>query len=535
MAGFFTVHLDTKPYRLFKAVEKSYTQRNASGDSVLPTIFINLKLSRDARHAIPTSRRGSGGGVTSVGDELVVINHEGDIYKVVDEGVEKLEIVSADNHFAEYQAAAESEKYKELYHRFNFFRYNDILGFQSQTENHLVISYTEWLPEEECYGTALAVLDYPLETASLSDISATSEDWEIIFRTNPCLPLKTESAAIEGHMAGGRIDHAGGSRIVLGSGDYAWDGLYAPDILAQDTSNDYGKVIEIDIVTGESSIISYGHRNMQGVVVEDDGQIWVVEHGPRGGDELNRVQEGGNFGWPHETLGTRYNKLPWPNIDAYGRHDKYLQPAYAWVPSVATSSLTQIKNFHQSWDNDLLAGSFKGGMAYRLRIQNGQLVFAEPLRLIDGRIRDIHQHTDGRIVIWSDNETLTFVSALDTMISDTFVEDFLEVENYDEQTATAIKKAMDSCMECHALDPFDHTAAPGLGAVYNSDIASTSYANYSQALKDVGGKWTDEALTEFLTDPAAFAPGTIMPNPELNDPQVTAGIIKLFKESNTAY
>lgn len=534
-AGFFTVHSNSRPYQLFKAVEKNVTQRNSSGDSVLPTIFINLDISRDAEHAIPTTRRGSGGGLASAGDELIVMNHEGTIYKVVDGGVEKLQIAAADNHFLEYKAASETDKYKDLYHRYSFFRYNDILGFESENENHLVISYTEWLSDQECYGTTIAALDYPLDTESISDISATEDDWEIIFRTNPCLPLKTESAAIEGHMAGGRIDHAGDTRIVLGSGDYAWDGLYAPEILAQDIDNDYGKVIEIDIASGESKTISYGHRNMQGVVVEDDGQIWVVEHGPRGGDELNRVQPGGNYGWPLETLGTRYNKLPWPNVDAYGRHDEFIQPTYAWVPSVATSSLMQIKNFHASWDGDLLAGSFHGGKAYRMRIQNEQIVFAEPLKLIDGRIRDLHLHTDGRIVVWSDNETLTFVTALDTLISDTFVEDFLEVENYDEQTATNIKKAVDSCLECHALDPFDHTAAPGLGSMYNSEIASTDYQNYSQALKDMSGKWTDAALTEYLTDPATFAPGTIMPNPEIEDPKAIEGIIKLLKQSNTAY
>lgn len=534
-AGVFTAHTNSRPYQLFKAAERNIAQRHTSGNSVRPTIFLNLNIKKDANQTIPTSRRGAGGGVTSAGDELIVINHEGSIYKASDEGVEKLKITAADNHFAEYQTAAESDKYKDLFHRFYYFRYNDILAFATENQKHLAISYTEWLPDQECYGTAVAVLDYPLDTASISDVSATKDDWNIVFRTNPCLPLKTESAAIEGHMAGGRIDHAGEGRIILGSGDYAWDGLYAPEILAQEMDNDYGKVIEIDIINGQSKIISFGHRNMQGVVVEDDGQIWVVEHGPRGGDELNRVQEGGNFGWPMETLGTRYNKLPWPNVDAYGRHDEHLQPMFAWVPSVATSSLTQIKNFHTSWDGDLLVGSFHGGKAYRMRIQNEKIVFAEPITLIEGRIRDIHQHTDGSIVVWSDDETLTYITALDSMISDTFVEDFLEVENYDELTATNIKKVVDSCLECHALDPFDHTAAPGLGAIYNSEIASTDFQNYSQALKDVGGKWTDAALTEYLSNPTTFAPGSIMPNPGINDPKVIEGIIKLLKQSNTSY
>lgn len=534
-AGFYTVHLKTQPYRLYKAAEKAIADRHAAGDVVLPTIFVNLKISKNTAHAVPTTRAGSGGGLTSLGSELIVMNHEGSLFNVLEDRLDTLNIATADNHFNEYKSAAETDEFKDLYHRFNYFRYNDILGFQSANANHLAISYTEWLSDQKCYGTAVAVLEFPLGTQSISEISATAEDWNVVFRTEPCLPLKSESAAIEGHMAGGRMAHAGGTRIILGSGDYAWDGLYAPEILAQNPDNDYGKVIELDVSSGETSIVSIGHRNMQGVVVEESGQIWVVEHGPRGGDELNMVQQGGNFGWPEVTLGTRYNKLPWPNIESYGRHDKHLKPTFAWVPSVATSSLTQIRNFHPSWDGDLLVGTFKGGRAYRLRISDSQLVFAEPLTLIDGRIRDIHQHTDGRIVVWSDNETVTFVEAMDTLISDTFIDDYLEVANFDDDKASTIKKTLDACLECHALDPFDHNSAPGLGAIFNAGIASTEFANYSQALTSKGGRWTDETLAEYLSNPSEFAPGTIMPDPQINDPEIIQGIIGLLKQSNTSY
>ncbi|NOX83610.1 MAG: PQQ-dependent sugar dehydrogenase [Alphaproteobacteria bacterium] len=67
-----------------------------------------------------------------------------------------------------------------------------------------------------------------------------------------------------------------------------------------------------------------------------------------GGDELNRIIDGGNYGWPLETLGTRYNGLPIPNTISYGRHDVYAAPVFAWLPSVAVSSLAVIDNFHES-------------------------------------------------------------------------------------------------------------------------------------------------------------------------------------------
>ncbi|MFT6305100.1 MAG: cytochrome c2 [Halioglobus sp.] len=536
VAGFYTVQNKLAPYKFYRAATKLATERHLSGDTVRPTIFINLNISKNKNHSVPTTRSGSGGALASVRDELIVMNHEGSIFQVLDDSVARLGIEAADSHFTEYEQAAKSDKYKSMYHRFNYFRYNDILAFDSESSGHLVISYTEWMPEEECYGNAIAVLDYPLGTKSIADVSATADDWEVVFRSQPCLPLKTASAAIEGHMAGGRMDHLGGSTIVLGSGDYAWDGLYAPEILAQKIDNDYGKVISIDVISGEHEMVSYGHRNMQGVVVEKGSKkIWAVEHGPRGGDELNLVKQGVNYGWPLETLGTRYNKLPWPDIEDYGRHSKFQQPAYAWVPSVATSSLTQIDNFHSSWDGDLLVGSFKGGMAYRIRIQNEQVVFSEPVQLIEGRIRDIHQHTDGRIVVWSDNESISFVTAGGTLISDTFVDDYLEVANYSEEQAVLIKKTVDACLECHALDPFDHTSAPGLGSMYNANIASTGYANYSAALKGKSGKWSDDNLKAYLTDPNAFAKGTIMPNPQIEDPAIIEAIIGLLKQSNTSY
>ena len=423
VAGFYTVHLKLPPYKIFRAVTNNAAQRGPSEDRLLSTIFLNLDIKKDAKHSIKTTRRGSGGGLTSFADQVLAMNHEGHIYHITDESADRIAIEPADYHYAEYVEASESDKYKDMWHRYNYFRYIDILYLTSDESQHLAVSYTEWIPEEECYGTAVAVLDIPLSVTSPAQVKASAEDWEVVFRTQPCLPLKTISAAIEGHMAGGRLADGGNGKIVLGSGDYAWDGLYAPEVLAQDLANDYGKVIEIDAVAGTHRTISYGHRNLQGVVVGRDGQIWVVEHGARGGDELNRVVQDLNYGWPIETLGTRYNKLPWPSEGTYGRHETHTPPAFAWVPSVATSSLTQINNFHPSWDGDLLVGTYKGGNAYRVRVQDERVIFAEPLRLIEGRIRDIMQHTDGRIVVWSDAETVTFVSPGEPVMSDNLIEE----------------------------------------------------------------------------------------------------------------
>lgn len=102
----------------------------------------------------------------------------------------------------------------------------------------------------------------------------------------------------------------------LASGDYSWDGVYADDVIAQKDEFDYGKVIEINVETRVAKQISKGHRNTQGIAIDRLGDLWTVEHGHRGGDELNRIVEGADYGWPSVTLGTRYSGLPLPGVTA---------------------------------------------------------------------------------------------------------------------------------------------------------------------------------------------------------------------------
>lgn len=74
--------------------------------------------------------------------------------------------------------------------------------------------------------------------------------------------------------------------------------------LVQDRSSSYGKIISIDVTPGRSNIHTIGHRNPQGLFMEQDGTLWATEHGPHGGDELNILHGGGNYGWPLVTYGT---------------------------------------------------------------------------------------------------------------------------------------------------------------------------------------------------------------------------------------
>jgi aldose sugar dehydrogenase len=490
------------------------------------TTFIDLNVSS---LKVPVKRKGDGGALTSFNDELLLITHEGNIFLVTENTIKKTKIAPPENGFEDYKKAARSEKYKNYIHHFHKFRFNDILYYKEGSEQGLVISYTEWLPTKECYVTTIAKLKLPLSIDTIMDFQAARTDWKIVYRTLPCLKLKSTWRAIEGHMAGGRIDYLNNNKIVLGSGDYSWDGVYAPVALAQLADNDYGKVLIIDLNKGIAEKISKGNRNMQGVLVADDGQIWVTEQGPRGGDELNRIVAGKNYGWPAEILGTRYNKLPWPSTSQYGRHDNYTAPVFAWVPSKAISDLTQIKNFHSSWDGDLLAASLRGKTLFRLRIKKNRVVFAEPIP-IGLRIRYVHQHTNGRIVLWTDAKYLVFLTPSPITATAVFLEKNIDKTDASPELKNKIKTAINNCNECHAFDVYDNIKAPALGAIFGKEIASTAYANYSKGFQSLSGYWSEDKLANFIYNPNEYAPGTNMPNPEVDDPNVIKGVVDLLKK-----
>jgi cytochrome c len=94
---------------------------------------------------------------------------------------------------------------------------------------------------------------------------------------------------------------------------------------------------------------------------------------------------------------------------------------------------------------------------------------------------------------------------------------------------------MSLCLECHSLEPYDHNVAPGLGGLYNSKVASTTFVGYSEGLKSVGGTWDESRLYEYLASPADFAPGTIMPDPGLDDEAVIKGIVYVIKSLKEQY
>ncbi|NVK41926.1 MAG: PQQ-dependent sugar dehydrogenase [Oceanospirillaceae bacterium] len=150
-------------------------------------------------------------------------------------------------------------------------------------------------------------------------------------------------------------------------------------------------------------IYSYGHRNVQGLALEPGGKtVWGLEHGPQGGDEVNRLAPGRNYGWPVITYGVNYGIGT--RIGEGTAKAGMEQPVYYWDPSIAPSGLT----FYQGdkfpdWQGNLLAGALKYELLSRLVMKDGQVVAEEQLLKGQlGRIRDVDVGPDGYIYLLTD-------------------------------------------------------------------------------------------------------------------------------------
>lgn len=158
---------------------------------------------------------------------------------------------------------------------------------------------------------------------------------------------------------------------------------------------------------GHCELFSMGHRNPQGIAFHPvTKELWQSEHGPRGGDEINRVQPGANYGWPIITYGLEYSGQ---RVGAGIQQQTGMeQPVYYWDPVVSPSGITFYSgNRVPEWQNNLFVGSLSGMHIVRLVIENNKVTGEERLLASEGqRFRDITQGTDGALYAITDGGRL---------------------------------------------------------------------------------------------------------------------------------
>ncbi|SFZ93345.1 Glucose/arabinose dehydrogenase, beta-propeller fold [Flaviramulus basaltis] len=183
------------------------------------------------------------------------------------------------------------------------------------------------------------------------------------------------------------------------------------DINPQDITRDGGKIYRLNddgsIPTdnpfvnnknAKPAIFSYGHRNPQGMAKNPyTGAIWVNEHGPQGGDEINIIEKGKNYGWPVISYGINYSGTSFTDIT---EKEGMEQPLFYWVPSIAPSGMAFVtSNIYPNWKGNILVGSLKFSYLERLELKNNKVVKREKLLEGLGRVRNVIQGPDGYIYV----------------------------------------------------------------------------------------------------------------------------------------
>ncbi|MDP1584394.1 MAG: PQQ-dependent sugar dehydrogenase [Bradyrhizobium sp.] len=239
--------------------------------------------------------------------------------------------------------------------------------------------------------------------ARLNDDAGRLDETKVIFRQ--------EGPLSSGNHYGCRIAQAGDGNLFVTLGDH-----YSARDEAQNLGNHIGKLIRIapdgaappdnpfvGRAGAKPEIWSYGHRNAQGLAINPaNGDVWESEHGPRGGDEINIVGKGRNYGWPAIGYGIDYSGA---KIHGSTAKDGMEQPLKYWVPSIAPSGLAFYSaKLFPKWTGSLFTGALAGKMLVRLHL-NGTTVTSEERLLpnLNERIRDVRQGPDGALWLLTDS------------------------------------------------------------------------------------------------------------------------------------
>lgn len=247
--------------------------------------------------------------------------------------------------------------------------------------------------------------------ARLSNDESRLENTEVIFRQMPAWNSQL-------HF-GSRLVWADDGNLYVTLGERS---LEQPRQYAQRLDNTLGKVVRITADGGIPSdnpfvntpnaageIWSYGHRNVQGAALHPQTrELWTIEHGPRGGDEINIPEAGLNYGWPTITYGEDYSGAPiGSGITSMQGME---QPAYYWDPVIAPSDMTfYTGDLFPEWKNNLFIASLNPGGLVRLMLDGKTVIGEERLLEYLGRVRDVAQGPDGALYATSDNAQYSLV------------------------------------------------------------------------------------------------------------------------------
>lgn len=463
---------------------QSLSQSRSSTSSTIETSLLPINIEKIS---LPVGFLSAGGGITKINNQLIIMSRTGDFYKYQEGNFAKLDFGLLPNRLKDYVLYSNYPLSSDHF-RVHSLAYDD---FNSK----LYVSFTEYLSPKLNRLVISSILIDPFTFSKKGG-------WEEEFASDPI------SSKYSSQAGGGRLTISG-EKLYFSVG-YADGTITDPKSgipESQNLATSFGKIYQLDLKTHIIKNLSFGHRNVQGITVTNSGEILSTEHGLQGGDEINIIIEGKNYGWPYRAYTTDYGAYTFKNSGfKIPENFNSEEPLYVFVPSVGLSPIITIEQFHPKWDNNLLAGTLKAQSLYRIEYKNGRIILTEPI-WIGHRIRDIFQFNKNEIVLLTDDSFLIFLSINNSIL-----------QRNQKNAGYNFEPLIQKCLTCHHFEQSTPSSmAPSLANIKGRKIGNDLFFKYSSALKNANGIWDEKSLTLFLKNPQQLFPGTVKPNLGLSE------------------
>jgi hypothetical protein len=336
------------------------------------------------------------GAIAVAGPRLLVASGAGQLY-LANHATGRVDKLSFSVPFS----SVEFRRHVSLTEMPDWFAVKDIAVMPVSGGWRILASHHFWNEKQACYTIHVS------EALATESLQRLTRGWVTLFESKPCLKLRGTSVPFPGNQAGGRLQPISPTEVLLTVGDHERDGVHGPSY-PQDSnsSNSYGKTILFDVVRRSSRIFTLGHRNPQGLALDSAGHLWLTDHGPRGGDVLELLRDGANYGWPLATYGTDYGSRKWPLGDSIDPYRRFTPPVFAWNPGIGISQLVEMRRpLFSRWAGDLLVSSLRAESLFRIRLKDEHVVFVESIP-VGVRVRDIVEAEDGAIILFTTGRLL---------------------------------------------------------------------------------------------------------------------------------
>lgn len=372
----------------------------------------------------------------------------------------------------------------------------------------------------------------------LTEAEVTSP-WRTLFRSQPCVPFTAFGPdSYRPTLTGGRL-------AVDGEDIWLTVGTLEQNDLARDPASDYGKIHHLDTSGARLGIVSVGHRNPQGLYRDTDGTLYETEHGPRGGDEFNRIVEGGDFGWPEVTFGTRYKMQAWdPDGDPRdeGKHRGYAMPLQAFVPAIGASQLIRLRSATEfpAWQGDFFVASLRARTLHRIHVAEGRVIVVEKIPLGE-RLRDLIELPDGRMALLTDNQDLLVLSRGDAeqevaaAAAGSPPSEMIEAAIAAGDVAAGRIAFGSHCASCHAVEPGVALNGPSVACTFGGPIAADAAFPYTAQLGSFHDDvWSSANLLALMAEPGRFSGSDAMAAALIPSPDGRLNLVAYLAEVRRA-